>query len=65
MGTTFAPSVGTLVKVTKGRSFVWANFEAFSTDMQDVLVSVSGHPKQHVGSDELFWVPVETVTFMC
>ena len=62
----FAPTVGTLVKIQiTGKRVSFANFEAFSSDFADVLVSVAGHPKQHVGSDRLFWVPVETVTFMC
>ena len=73
--TTFSPAVGTLVKVqgptdtnihpVPRYAYVWANFEAFSSDMEDVLVSVSGHPKRHVGSDDLYWVPVQAVTFMC
>lgn len=61
----FKPAVGTVVRVGEPAQFVSANFEAFSRDMQDVLVSVSGHPKQHVGSDLLFWVPVQKVRFEC
>lgn len=64
MSVDFAPEVATVVKVY-GHRFETANFEAFSNDMQEVLVSVSGHPKQHVGSDEFVWVPTKFVTFMC
>ncbi len=64
MNANFAPTVGTVVNVT-GTWFKTANFEAFSDDMLDTLVSVSHHPKQHVGVDELVWVPTNSVTFMC
>lgn len=55
--------IGSMVRITSEGKFVYANFEAFSSDYMDVLVSVSGYPKQHVGVDEFYWVPVNSVLF--